>query len=179
MRIKHALYYVALALMISVSALLHTSPVRMADPFHPHVFKKASTQFSLATFVPSLPVVTTTTSPPTTIPPRPVDKHASRNDFKPVVTVPVETNGPDVWHRLASCESSGSLDGVSINLRAYNPQGPFFGAFQFMMGTWHSVGGTGDPRDASWDEQLNRAKINQARSGWHQWPACAHRLGLI
>lgn len=76
------------------------------------------------------------------------------------------------WYALMMCESSG-------NPRAYNPAGPFYGLFQFTLPTWRSVGGTGDPRDASPAEQLRRAQILQSRSGWGQWPACAAKLGLL
>lgn len=75
------------------------------------------------------------------------------------------------WQDLALCESSG-------NPRAVNPAG-YYGLYQFALPTWQSVGGTGNPIDASPAEQLHRARILQARSGWHPWPACAHQLGLL
>lgn len=77
-----------------------------------------------------------------------------------------------VWRDLAMCESG-------LNLRAYNPEGPWMGLFQFAQSTWESVGGTGDPRDASAEEQLKRAMILQSRSGWGPWPSCASQLGLL
>lgn len=76
-----------------------------------------------------------------------------------------------VWHDLAVCESG-------LNPRAYNSHG-WYGLFQFSLGTWQSVGGTGDPRDASISEQLSRAQALQARDGWGPWPACASQLGLL
>lgn len=76
-----------------------------------------------------------------------------------------------VWRDLAMCESG-------LNPRAYNPAG-WYGLFQFDLGTWQSVGGTGDPRDASVSEQLMRAQTLQARSGWGPWPTCAAQLGLL
>lgn len=71
----------------------------------------------------------------------------------------------DDFARLAQCESGG-------NPRAVNPAG-YYGLYQFSLSTWASVGGTGNPIDASPEEQLMRAKILQARSGWGQW-GCPH-----
>lgn len=76
----------------------------------------------------------------------------------------------DIWTALARCESGGNPANKS------NPT--YRGAFQFSYSTWASVGGTGDPADASYEEQLDRAMILQARSGWGQWPRCSRRLGL-
>ena len=42
------------------------------------------------------------------------------------------------WAALARCESGG-------NPNAYNPAGPYYGLYQFLASTWHSVGGTGVP----------------------------------
>jgi hypothetical protein len=41
--------------------------------------------------------------------------------------------------------------------------------FQFSLATWQSVGGSGNPANASPQEQLMRAQMLQARSGWGQW----------
>lgn len=71
----------------------------------------------------------------------------------------------DDFARLAQCESGG-------NPRAVNPAG-YYGLYQFSLATWRSVGGTGNPIDASPEEQLMRAKMLQARSGWGQW-GCSH-----
>ena len=73
------------------------------------------------------------------------------------------------WAALANCESGG-------NPRAYNPAGPFYGLYQFMESTWHSVGGVGLPSDASPSEQTYRAQILYNRSGAGQWPVCGHYL---
>ncbi|WP_448071203.1 G5 domain-containing protein [Georgenia yuyongxinii] len=78
----------------------------------------------------------------------------------------------DVWARLAQCESGGNPTIVSAN-------GLYHGLYQFSVGTWQSVGGTGLPSQASPAEQTQRAQALQARSGWGQWPACASKLGLL
>lgn len=77
-----------------------------------------------------------------------------------------------VWYRLAGCESGH-------NPRAVSPNGLYFGLYQFSLSTWRSVGGTGNPINASEAEQTKRAKILQRRSGFRsQWPACSRKLGL-
>ncbi|GAB3592792.1 hypothetical protein GCM10027446_14070 [Angustibacter peucedani] len=70
------------------------------------------------------------------------------------------------WAALAQCESGG-------NPRAVNPAG-YYGLYQFSLATWHGVGGSGNPIDASPAEQLKRAKILFARGGAGQWGCGAH-----
>lgn len=74
-------------------------------------------------------------------------------------SAPVST----VWDRLAQCESSGNFHNRDTGHNGH------FGGFQFSPATWRSVGGTGNPADASVAEQLKRAKILLARSGPSQW----------
>lgn len=76
-----------------------------------------------------------------------------------------------VWSALAQCESGGNP--------ATNTGNGYYGLYQFSLGTWQSVGGTGLPSDASAAEQTHRAQILQQRAGWGQWPACAASLGLL
>jgi hypothetical protein len=76
-----------------------------------------------------------------------------------------------VWAALARCESTSNPDAVGGG-------GRYYGAFQFSVGTWRSVGGTGLPTDHPYEVQLAAAQRLQARSGWSQWPACARKLGL-
>jgi len=76
-----------------------------------------------------------------------------------------------VWTRLAQCESNNNWQAVSRN-------GLYYGGLQFHPQTWRSVGGSGMPHEASREEQIRRAQILLARSGWGQWPACSLRLGL-
>ncbi len=84
---------------------------------------------------------------------------------------PKSNAGDDVWAKLAQCESSGNPTVVSSN-------GLYHGLYQFSVSTWKSVGGTGLPSQATPAEQLKRAKMLQARSGWGQWPHCSSKLGL-
>jgi hypothetical protein len=73
------------------------------------------------------------------------------------------------WHALAVCESGD-------NPRSVGGGGKFFGLYQFTVGTWHSVGGTGNPRDASRAEQTKRAKLLYQRRGSAPWPVCGSQL---
>jgi len=70
------------------------------------------------------------------------------------------------WAALAQCESGG-------NPRAVNPAG-YYGLYQFSLSTWHSVGGSGNPIDASPAEQLHRAMILYNKAGAGQWGCGAH-----
>lgn len=78
--------------------------------------------------------------------------------------------GSSVWDRLAQCESGGNWQ--------INTGNGYYGGLQFLPQTWRSVGGSGLPHEASRAEQIHRAQILQARSGWGQWPACSRKLGL-
>lgn len=73
------------------------------------------------------------------------------------------------WPALARCESGG-------NPRAVSSTGKYRGLYQFSMTTWRSVGGAGDPIDASPSEQTYRAKVLYNRSGAGQWPHCGKYL---
>jgi uncharacterized protein YabE (DUF348 family) len=74
------------------------------------------------------------------------------------------------WYALAGCESNHDS-------RSYTARGPYYGLYQFSMGTWESVGGHGDPRDASVDEQTYRAKLLYKQAGGDSpWPSCGHYL---
>lgn len=77
----------------------------------------------------------------------------------------------DVWHALAVCESGMRQNAVSAN-------GLYLSYFQWVLPTWRSVGGAGDPRTVGYDTQVELAKRLQARSGWGQWPRCSRKLGL-
>ena len=52
----------------------------------------------------------------------------------------------------------------------------FYGAYQFDLQTWQSVGGTGLPSDAPPAEQDARAKALYARRGAQPWPVCGRFL---
>jgi uncharacterized protein YabE (DUF348 family) len=75
------------------------------------------------------------------------------------------------WYKIAKCESE-------FNPKAVNRQNnKYFGLFQFGIPTWQGVGGSGNPADASPQEQFQRAKVLQERYGWSQWE-CAGMVGV-
>lgn len=103
----------------------------------------------------------------------------------PTTTAPpaqrIAATGGDDFAALAACESTGDHDGAEphrIKPDAVNPTGKYRGAFQFDLPTWQSVGGTGDPAQHPYAEQLDRARALQARRGWAPWPRCSELLGL-
>ncbi|HSF35389.1 MAG TPA: transglycosylase family protein [Nocardioides sp.] len=72
------------------------------------------------------------------------------------------------WGALANCESGG-------NPKAVNPAG-YYGLYQFDLGTWRSVGGSGVPTAASAAEQTYRAKLLYKQRGRSPWPNCGRLL---
>jgi resuscitation-promoting factor RpfA len=76
---------------------------------------------------------------------------------------------PETWAALRMCEASGRYDAVADN--------GHYGAYQFDLATWRSVGGTGNPAQASPAEQDARALALYHRRGWQPWE-CAGMLGL-
>jgi resuscitation-promoting factor RpfB len=82
---------------------------------------------------------------------------------------PSESGGGLNWAALAQCESGG-------NPRAVSSNGQYFGLYQFSLSTWASVGGSGNPIDASSSEQTQRAQILYSRAGDSPWPVCGSRL---
>jgi soluble lytic murein transglycosylase-like protein len=65
---------------------------------------------------------------------------------------------------IASCESGG--DPTAVNAAGY------YGKYQFDLGTWQSVGGSGSPADAPEAEQDYRAALLYSRAGSSPWPIC-------
>jgi hypothetical protein len=75
----------------------------------------------------------------------------------------------NTWYRLRVCESS---DNYTIDTG-----NDHYGAYQFDLPTWRSVGGSGYPNRASKAEQDARALILYRLRGWQPWQ-CATILGL-
>lgn len=65
---------------------------------------------------------------------------------------------------IAACESGG--DPTAVNAAGY------YGKYQFDIGTWASVGGSGNPAEAPEAEQDMRASMLYARAGGSPWPVC-------
>ena len=73
------------------------------------------------------------------------------------------------FHALAMCETHARP-------RAVNPSGKYRGMYQFDLGTWHGVGGVGDPIDATPAEQTYRAQLLYDNRGRAPWPYCGRFL---
>lgn len=66
---------------------------------------------------------------------------------------------------IAACESGGDPTAVDAS-------GTYRGKYQFDMGTWASVGGSGDPAAAPEAEQDYRAALLYSQAGSSPWPIC-------
>jgi resuscitation-promoting factor RpfA len=77
---------------------------------------------------------------------------------------------PQVWSTLRACESSGRYGVVADN--------GHYGAYQFDLPTWQSVGGVGMPNEASPAEQDYRALYLYRMRGWQPWE-CARMRNLV
>lgn len=85
----------------------------------------------------------------------------------PAAPQPPEPPGPSPaqWAALRDCESGGDYT-------ITDPSGTYRGAYQFDLTTWAGVGGTGDPAQASPEEQDRRALKLWQQRGWQPWPVC-------
>ncbi|MGW2235110.1 ubiquitin-like domain-containing protein [Streptomyces sp. NPDC001759] len=108
--------------------------------------------------------------------PRRTDSDVVREPRRQIVRVGTKPLPPSVhgadglnWHGLAACESGGRPDAV-------DPSGTYGGLYQFDTHTWHSLGGSGRPQDATAEEQTFRAKKLYVRRGASPWPHCGTRL---
>lgn len=68
------------------------------------------------------------------------------------------------WDAVAACESGGNW--------ATNTGNGFYGGLQYTLATWHSNGGTGNPANATREEQISVAQRVLATQGIGAWPVC-------
>ncbi len=71
---------------------------------------------------------------------------------------------------LRNCESGGDY--------STNTGNGYYGAYQFSLSTWHGIGETGYPWQASPAVQDQAALTEQRDAGWGAWPECAAELGF-
>ena len=76
--------------------------------------------------------------------------------------------GEGAWVRLRFCESGG--------VYSIDTGNGFYGAYQFDLQTWGTVGGTGRPSEAPYWEQDLRAKALFQTRGSQPWPVCGRFL---
>ncbi|QWF85079.1 transglycosylase family protein [Amycolatopsis sp. CA-230715] len=90
--------------------------------------------------------------------------------FQIAVSTPASADpSAGLWAKLRMCESSGRYD--------INTGNGYYGAYQFNLATWQSVGGSGRPDQASPAEQDFRALYLYRMRGWQPWE-CAGMLGF-
>ena len=70
-------------------------------------------------------------------------------------------------YRLRMCESGG-------NYRINTGNG-YYGAYQFSLSTWRSLGYPGYPNQATPAVQDAAVRKLYARAGWSPWPVCGRR----
>lgn len=85
--------------------------------------------------------------------------------------VPTAANAADAstWDALAQCESGGNW--------SINTGNGYYGGLQFSLSTWQANGGSGNPADASREEQIRVAENVLATQGWGAWPTCSAQIG--
>jgi LysM repeat protein len=105
--------------------------------------------------------------PDTTVIPAPVPPVAVALPARPLVTGGGSGGG---FACIRQHESGGNY--------ATNTGNGYYGAYQFSLNAWRSVGGSGLPSSASPVEQDMRAAMLQAQSGWGPWPATSRMCGL-
>lgn len=89
----------------------------------------------------------------------------------PTPTPVIVLTSDDIWIKLAQCESKQNW--------SINSGNGYYGGLQFSLGAWASVGGQGNPSDASKEEQIMRGKMLQEKRGWGPWGSCSKKLGLL
>jgi hypothetical protein len=86
------------------------------------------------------------------------------------VAAPASSGGGTVWDSLAQCESGGDW--------SINTGNGYYGGLQFSQSSWNAAGGSGNPANASREEQIRVAENLLDMQGWGAWPSCSSQLGL-
>lgn len=118
-----------------------------------------SVSTSTTVIQPEQPTTTVTVEPEPTTVPTTAPPETTRP--RPVVTFPPRSS---TLASIRACESGGDY--------TINTGNGYYGAYQFSLSTWQSVGGSGYPHLASPAEQDMRAQImiDSGRRG--EWPSC-------
>lgn len=74
------------------------------------------------------------------------------------------------FERLRECESEGDYHAET--------RSRYFGAYQFSLSTWQSLGYAGLPHQAPPEVQDEAARELHDRRGWRPWPGCSRKLRL-
>jgi hypothetical protein len=73
------------------------------------------------------------------------------------------------WDAIAECESGGNW--------SINTGNGYYGGLQFSQSTWNANGGSGNPANASREEQIRVAENTLRSQGIGAWPVCGKRAG--
>ena len=73
------------------------------------------------------------------------------------------------WDAIAQCESSGNW--------STNTGNGYYGGLQFSQSTWRAYGGTGNPANASREQQIAVAERVLQGQGIGAWPNCGKKGG--
>jgi LysM repeat protein len=73
------------------------------------------------------------------------------------------------WDAIAQCESGGNW--------SINTGNGYYGGLQFSMSTWRANGGSGNPANASREEQIRVANNVLKTQGIGAWPVCGKKAG--
>jgi hypothetical protein len=84
------------------------------------------------------------------------------------ITIPANASSVN-WDAVAQCESGGDW--------SINTGNGFYGGLQFTESTWLANGGSGNPANASREEQIRVAENVLASQGIGAWPVCGSRGG--
>jgi hypothetical protein len=93
-----------------------------------------------------------------------------RRSYRSHIRRPQAPPTAENFARLRQCEAGGDY--------AANTGNGFYGAYQFNASTWHGLGYTGLPNQASPATQDEAAQRLQAARGWQPWPSCSRHLGM-
>jgi LysM repeat protein len=87
----------------------------------------------------------------------------------PLAIAPAFASADPNWNAIAACESGGNW--------STNTGNGYYGGLQFTPGTWKANGGSGNPANASREEQIRVANNVLASQGIGAWPVCGKKGG--
>jgi hypothetical protein len=118
------------------------------------------------------PSTTTTEATPETVPTTEVPATTAPSTTRVRVTTTVAVQGGDTLACIRSYEQNDNPRKGPTGYASDTGNG-YYGAYQFTLGTWQSVGGSGNPAHASPAEQDMRAQMLLDRRGLAPWPTPA------
>lgn len=87
----------------------------------------------------------------------------------PLAVAPAFASADPNWDAIAACESGGNWGANTGN--------GYYGGLQFKQSTWEANGGSGNPANASREEQIRVANNVLQSQGIGAWPVCGKKGG--